>query len=289
MPEDLLYKAEKVYRLKMDYTPSLICKLTSFMRTQPDFFIGGVQKGGTTSLYYSLIQHPQIIAGKTKETFYYGTTPHYEKGLGYYKQFFGTGLQKSFKKMSVGKKVLTVDGSTNTFDSKEAPQRILKDNPDAKMIFIFRNPVDRAYSHYKMAVKLGWEQADFEKALELEEKRIADGTTHPLSVPNHNFAYQRLGYKARGLYAPTLKHWLKEFPEKNIFMTSSDEFFANPPVVFDNLCGFLGIETKVKVKFEKLNEGSSGKMNAQTQKYLQEYFKPHNEELFRLLNKKFDW
>ena len=83
MREDLLYNPEKVYRLQMDYTPPLICKLSSFLRTEPNFFIGGVQKGGTTSLYYSLIQHPQIIAAKTKETFYYGTAPHYQKGLSY--------------------------------------------------------------------------------------------------------------------------------------------------------------------------------------------------------------
>jgi hypothetical protein len=287
--DDLFYNPEKVYNRVSGFKSTLFSKLTPDFRCLPDFFIGGAQKGGTTSLYDAIIQHPQIIPAKTKETFYYGTTPEHEKGLLHYRQFFTSSVYKQYKQWQTGKTVFTLDASTNTLDSKEAPARILKDNPKAKLIFMLRNPTERAYSHYKMAVKMGWELADFETALELEEKRIIEGTKHVLSHPRHNYAYQRLGYRARGNYASLLQHWLKEFPRENILITSSEIFFENPIEVYNSICGFLGIDSDVKVNFGKLNEGSSEKMNLETWNKLNEFYKPYNEALFKLLNQRFNW
>ena len=286
---DLLYNPEKVYKRTTDYAPPLISKLTAFTRIMPDFFIGGIQKGGTTSLYYALIQHPQIIPGKTKEMFYYGVTPAYKKGNLYYKQHFGTVLYKTFRQLSTRKKMLTLDASTNTFDSKEAPSRILKDNPDAKIIFIFRNPVERAFSHYKMACKMGWESADFETALKLEESRISDGTKHPLSDPEHNYAYQRLGYRSRGMYAERLKVWFSEFPKDHIMIVSSENFFNDPVSVFAAICRFIGVKQAGNVDFKKMNEGGSDTMAAETRRMLRDFYKPHNEAFFSMINDRFNW
>jgi hypothetical protein len=286
---NLLYNPEKVYKRTTDYTPPLISKLTAFMRIMPDFFIGGIQKGGTTSLYYSLIQHAQIIPGKTKEMFYYGVTPNYQKGTLYYKQHFGTGLYKTFTQLRTGKKMFTVDASTNTFDSKEAPSRILQDKPNAKIIFIFRDPVERAYSHYKMARRMGWESADFETALKLEESRIIDGTKHPLSDPLHNYAYQRLGYRSRGMYAVHLKRWLDEFPNDQIMIINSESFFNDPENILASICKFIGVDEAKNIDFKKMNEGSSDAMLPETRQMLKDFFKPHNEAFFSMINERFNW
>lgn len=284
----LMYNPEKIYNGNIEVMPSLFSRLTPFMRCMPDFFIGGAQKGGTTSLYYSIIQHPQIIPSKNKEIFYYGTTPNYEKGIMYYRHFFASTIYKKYREFKTGKHALCLDASTNTLDSAEAPKRILKDNPNAKVVFILRNPSERAYSHYKMAVKRGWDFADFEKALELEEQRIADGKTHPLSHPKHNYAYQRLGYKSRSIYVKHLKNWFADFPNKNLMVISSEAFFKTPDELFQSVCSFLEIDD-APVKFEKLNEGNSEKMKPETRQQLDAFFKPYNEALFQLLNKQFDW
>ena len=286
---NLLYNAKEVYKADVDFlNPSTLARITSFLRITPDFFLGGVQKGGTTSLYAALCQHPQIIPAKFKEVFYYGNSSNYKNGLSYYKQFFATSRYKKSLEGKIGKHALTLDASTNTFDSKEAPGRILKDNPDAKIIFILRNPGDRAFSHYKMGVQREWELADFEKALELEEKRIEDGKTNSLSDKNHNYAYYRLGYKSRGIYVEYLKNWMSIFPNKNILVISSEEFLKNEEQTYKTVCEFLKIDV-IKIKSEKLNEGPSGKMKTETKKMLNDFYKPYNEELFKLLNKKFDW
>lgn len=287
---DLLYNTKELYKSDLDLLNlSAFCRATSFLRITPDFFLGGAQKGGTTSLYAALTQHPQIIPGKFKEVFYYGNSDNYRKGLSHYKQFFATAYHKTVKQSNLSKRVLAIDASTNTFESTEAPKRILKDNPSAKVIFILRNPVERAYSHYKMSHKRGWDLASFEKALELEEARIEDGKKQSVNYSGHNYAFQRLGYKSRGLYVNYLKNWYKEFPKENILVVSSERFFANPQQVFDSICEFLWIETAVKVNFDKMNEGSGEKMDTKTRESLQNYFKPYNEELFTLLNTRYDW
>jgi hypothetical protein len=289
MPQDhLLYDPEKVYS-KIDYSTSILARLTSFSRMMPDIFIGGVQKGGTSSLYYAMVQHPQIIPGKRKEIFYYNITPNYGKGLSYYKQFFGTSLYKTFKTISGGKPVHTIDATTHMLDCKEAPSRILNDVLNAKMIFILRDPSERAFSQYKMSVKKGFEKTSFENALKLEEERIKDGLTHVLADPKHNYAYQRLAYRSKGLYADHLKYWFNNFPKENIHVINAEEFYKAPSSVYKELCRFLDIDENISVKFEKKNEGKEGTMDPKTKAALQEFYKPHNEELYKLLNKRYDW
>lgn len=287
---DLLYDAKTLYRSNLhELGMSGFCKLTSFLRITPDFFIGGVQKGGTTSLYAALVQHPQIIRAKFKEVFYYGNSDNYEKGLGHYKQFFATSFHKNSLERKLGKRALTLDATTNIFESREAPGRILNDNPKAKIIFILRNPAERAFSQYKMSKKKGWEKATFEQALELEEARIADGLKRANDFHGHNYAFQRLGYKSRGQYVNYMKNWFAEFPKENILVLNSECFFQNPSAAFENICDFLEIDNKVNVKFDKLNEGSKGQMEEKTKIYLEDYFKPYNEELFTLLKTRYDW
>src|SRR5438874_9358033 len=155
MPQDLLYDPHKVYS-KIDYGTSILARPFPFARTLPDLFIGGVQKGGTPYLYFALIQQPQIIPAKMKEIFYYNITTNYEKGPAYYKQFFATSFYRNSKEKKTGKIQLTPDATTHTLDCAEAPGRILKDNPNAKMIFVLCEPAERDFSQYRMAVKLGF-------------------------------------------------------------------------------------------------------------------------------------
>jgi hypothetical protein len=284
MPNALLYNPEKVFRQTKAKMPSLFCRTTGFLRIMPDFFLVGVQKGGTTSLFDALYQHPQIIANKTKEMFYYGNSINYKSGKNYYKQFFATEYHKKSVEKKLGKPCFAIDASTDSFDSKEAPARIFADNKNARIVVFLRDPVERAFSQYKFSVKLGFETADFEKALELENQRIAEQVGK-----EHNYAFQRLGYRSRGMYAEYLENWYKVFDKKNIFVESSEAFFKDPQAVYDQLIDFLGLEKKEKVDFKKLNEGSLEKMSPATRTMLSEFYKPHNKKLFEIIGTSYDW
>ena len=133
--------------------------MTSPLRKLPDFVIIGAAKSGTTSLYDFMTKHPRIEPAYTKEPFYFSSPERLS--LLYYKTNF-----------PILTKQLTGEASTGYLSSLEAPARMKTVIPDAKMIAILRNPVDRAYSHYHFAHGRNVEtSATFEEALELEESR----------------------------------------------------------------------------------------------------------------------
>jgi len=104
-------------------------RLTNYIRALPNFLIIGVPRGGTTSLFNYLIQHPLINPPLWKEVDFFGT--NFNKGIQWYKSFFP--LRK--------KGYLTGEASPNYLYHKLAPRRISETIPKAKIIALLRNPV----------------------------------------------------------------------------------------------------------------------------------------------------
>ncbi len=147
--------------------------------TLPNFLIIGAAKSGTTSLYVYLMQHPEIYMSPVKEThfFSFDSESKMTKGPGdpihkaitdfneYQALFDGVTDEKA-----IG------EASTSYLYRPEAPGRIHKILPDAKLIAILRNPADRAFSAYMHVVRDERETAkDFAEALSYEENRKAAG------------------------------------------------------------------------------------------------------------------
>lgn len=104
----------------------------------PNFLIVGAARAGTTSLYYYLKQHPDVFMSPKKEIDFFDVDKNFEKGLDWYERYFeGYTGQKAIGEASPLYMYL-----------EKVPKRIAKVIPDVKLIFILRNPVDRAYSHY---------------------------------------------------------------------------------------------------------------------------------------------
>ena len=91
-------QAEGVYR-----------QLTSSLRLLPDFLIIGAQKGGTTSLYNYLIEHPNILAARKKEVHFFDQ--HSQRGVSWYRSHFATTTHKQYLEQVQQGKVLTGEGS----------------------------------------------------------------------------------------------------------------------------------------------------------------------------------
>jgi len=160
----------------------------------PSFIIPGPPKSGTTSLQFYLDKHPEIFV--TGETHFFSS--NYDKGIEWYKNFF-----RNVTERVVGEK------SPSYFFHPEAPKRIKKHIPNTKLIFIFRNPVDRAYSHYWHEARAARENAPFEKAIkrELDQK-----------VGNDNLKYLEIGK-----YILHLKRWKKYFQKSQMFFLTLEE------------------------------------------------------------------
>ena len=108
-------------------------------RCLPDYLLIGAQKCGTTSLYNYLVSHPEVRRCLRKEVGYFDQ--HFDRGLAWYLAHFP---MKSF----VGFQQVTGEATPDYYYSPQAPQRAHLVMPQAKLIILLRNPVDRAHSQY---------------------------------------------------------------------------------------------------------------------------------------------
>jgi hypothetical protein len=112
----------------------------------PNFFICGAPKAGTTALYHYLRDHPDIFLPDKKETQFFSARTHYQKGVDW---FIETYYSAWDGESAVG------EASPQTMASREAPYRIARHSPDAKLIFLLRDPGERLFSHYHYEVQNG--------------------------------------------------------------------------------------------------------------------------------------
>ncbi len=181
----------------------------------PDFIIGGAQKSGTTTLIRQLRKHPQIYAPKD-ELHFFSSVEEDEKGAlehgiqWYKKQFPDNGLVKGEK-------------TPNYLFNQNVPKRIHKIVPDVKLIFILRDPVQRAYSQYWMQYRnKGYiENATFEDAIRR----------------------QNCEYIERGIYWEQLKRYKYLFDDEQIQIFILKELKNNPYSVYERIYNFLDVKT----------------------------------------------
>ena len=123
-------------------TQLFLRSLTGHWRMLPAFLIIGVQKGGTTSLYNYLIQHPHIAPALEKELRFFDYKFH--KGLAWYQAHFPLIAYARFVQQVYQRALITGEASPNYLFDPRAPQRVAHTLPDVKLIVLLRNPVARA-------------------------------------------------------------------------------------------------------------------------------------------------
>lgn len=257
-------------------------RLTTSLRTMPDFLVIGVMKGGTTSLFNYLSRHPQVNPPFRKEIKFFDI--HYPQGLGWYRAHFPLR-----RKMVAG--TLTGEATPYYIFHPLAAQRIAKTLPQIKLITLLRNPVDRAFSHYNHMVRVGREPLSFGEALAQEEGRLSGEVEKITADPAYStFMHLHYSYKARGRYAEQLKQWFELFPRESMLILSSEELYTSPATAYQKAIAFLGLPLKEPEKYKVFKQGTyKGGMKPEIREELVDYFRPYNQQLFDLLGMKFDW
>ena len=212
----------------------------------PNFLIVGAPKAGTTSLYRYLQQHPQIYMSPVKEPYFFafdGEQLDFQ-GPGDSEKKYITNVD-SYEALFESKsdEVAIGEASPGYLASTSAPERIRKYIPDAKMIAILRDPVERAYSQYLSLVFQNLEPiTDFAQAMRAEETRI-----RAKWLP-------RWRYRQRGFYGKQLKRYLHLFDQRQIRVYLYEDFRSDPLSVVQDVSRFLGVdETFVPNMSEKHN------------------------------------
>jgi hypothetical protein len=259
----------------------LFHRVSSPLRVLPDFVIIGTMKGGTTSMFQYLAQHPQVHPPFRKEIKFFDI--HYAKGLGWYRSHFPLWL-----KMKDG--ALTGEATPYYLFHPLAAERMAKVLPKVKLILMLRNPVDRTYSHFNHMVRVGREPLHFDKAIAAESERLAGEAERIVANPNYStFMHGHYSYLARSRYAEQLPRWLEAFPREQMLILPSEEQTTSPAAAFQKVLDFLGLDAWQPQSFDIFKQGNYGKMPSAAHKKLVNYFRPYNQQLYDLLGMKFDW
>ena len=255
--------------------------MTNQLRVLPDFVVIGSTKSGTTSLHYYLIQHPGIISERNVHFFEYMQTNSIE----WYRAYFPTKAYKNFKKLTVGEQTATY------LFHPLIPKRIHTTIPNAKLIVVLRNPVDRAYSNYKHQVREGIEKRTFEEAIKSELKRIEICKNNSeYKINNDDFSNHVIfSYLRHGIYVDFIKAWMEFFTKEQFLILPTYDLNNNRAKFLKQVFDYLNVQNFEIKDVERQNVGEYKKLDKSMRKFLVDYYRPHNERLFKLLEKNFDW
>lgn len=200
----------------------------------PNTFIIGVQKAGTTSLHDWLAQHPDVYGpGEFKDVDYFGDPEKSEDVRARFDRDYD----------ACGGESVLLHTQVNYILFSSTLARIKRYVPSARLIVVFRNPVDRAISAYNYYRKLNQESRPIEKALIYEPQGRME-----YSKKNCDFAYIE-----HGLYGRQLENVLNYFDPKQVHVIDFKKLKDNPAQVVGSVFHFLGIDENFHPKFRRKN------------------------------------
>lgn len=246
----------------------------------PGFLIAGAERCGTTSLWEALKQHPAVFSAllPRKELHYFDY--QYGHGLAWYQCHFPLRAQASLAARGSGASPVAFEASPYYMFHPLAPERIGRDLPGVKLLVMLRDPVSRAYSAHVMRVGRGFETEPFERALELEDSRLAGEVERLIADPDYvSYNHRHFAYRGRGHYADQLEHLERVFGRDRICVIDSADFFTDPAAVYDRVLHFLGVPRHGYPDFDRPTTRSRPEMPASVRAALEEHFRPHNERL----------
>lgn len=240
----------------------------------PDFLGIGTMKSGTSWTWRQLKKHPEVgsprMKGRRVKEFHF-----FDKIRIPYKTYLSKFGR--LKQEKVG------EFTPNYFACPYAPKMIQSLLPEVKLFTIFRNPVDRAFSHYKDHLFKG---------------KVPEGTTF-LDAFNEDHPKRELKFysiKAKGMYADLLENWRRFFGEDRLKVFFYDDLVADNVSFLKEVYKWVGVdpdfvpeeyEKKVLKKYNRHYDEM--KMSAEDRAQLVEFYTPQVRKLSRLTGRKLEW
>ena len=296
----LRYKERMISGLKSRLHPKEVFLLENELRAKewkaagepepevlPSFVIIGAQKSGTTFLYNLLTRHPNVEGTFEKEVHYFDR--YFYKGIEWYRSQF------PMPKRNEKRKFITGETTPDYLFHPHAAKRMAKVVPQARLIVLLRNPVDRAYSHYHHNLtRKGRETLGFEEAIEAEEVRLRGEMDKMLENEHYtSYRYRHFSYLYKGIYVDHLLRWSKFFSEDQMLVLKSEDFYEHTSETLKLILDFLSLpgwqpEPSLLQTVPK-RQNSYPQMAPATRQRLEEYFEPHNRRLYEYLGVDFGW
>lgn len=190
-------------------------------RLLPSFFVIGPPRTGSTWLHEVLNPHT-LLPNPSKETRFFDT--HFHRGLQWYVAHF----KDADKQRKIGEVAPTY------FASSAARERMAEVVPAAKIVCVFRHPVERLVSLYRLKRAYGLIPWNFDEALERDEELMESGK-----------------------YASNLKLWQRSFGANRVMVGLYDDLRENPQAFVDNLVDFVGVPRFKLPKFGRVHDSEN--------------------------------
>lgn len=200
------------------------------VRRFPDFLGIGAQKGGTTSLHRLLETHPGVFLPPEKEVHYF--SKRFALGPDWYAARFAAACSRQ----------RCGEITPYYLFHPEAPGRIHALLPEARLIVLLRDPVERALSQYFHSRRLGLEPLGLEEALAAEAQRLA-GAEAVLAAPEgRHLSHQEHSYLSRSRYEGQLAAYERLFGADQLLVLRSEDLFTSPETLWQQVQRFLALE-----------------------------------------------
>lgn len=195
----------------------------------PNFFIVGAAKAGTTSLHEYLKNVPGIYMSPYKEPHYFAPNVVPSR---YYKKI---QKEEDYVRLfeHVENEIAIGESSVSYLWDRESPKLIKNASPNAKIIMILRNPIERAYSHYLHHSRVGYDSVDFYEAI----KRDYQKKNKLWQIPDL--------YVYPGLYYEQVKRFLDAFGPESVKILIFEEFIKDTVGKVKEVMQFLGVNSEV--------------------------------------------
>lgn len=251
-------------------------------RGEPHFLIVGAEKAGTTSLHDYINQHPEVAESHRKEIQYFSR--YFYRSYDWYRAHFPLRARLTDK--------ICGEASPYYLFHPYAAERIHGTLPEVRIIMLLREPVARSVSQYQHEVSKGRERLSIAEAFRAEESRTAgelERMRSPLYLP---FNHEHFSYKRKSEYCEQVNRYLRVFPREQLLILQSEEFFENSAQVIRQVFDFLGIDPDYvpsNLSPSNVSRRKKTELPDDLRTELVEHFSENNEELYRLLGRRFDW
>ncbi|MFN8096794.1 MAG: sulfotransferase [Dermatophilaceae bacterium] len=274
--------------------------LSAPLRPDPDFLLIGAKRGGTTSAYFHVLSHPDVLplfpsarllpkGRDTKGTSFF--TTNYHLGSVWYASHFPSRAQRLIHQRRSGHAGIAGEASPYYLYHPLAADRVHAHVPDARLLIALRDPIDRAHSAWREQTRNGVEKLSFEDALDAEEARLGSEAQRLVAEPGYiSFSHEFQSYAAQSRYAESLARWFALFPREHIHVWASEDYYTAPNETVRAITAFLGLDPERLPAIEqRLNAAPKTDMEPATRDRLRRYFADDVAETSRLLGRAMPW
>lgn len=265
---------------------------TAARRPGPDLLVVGAKRGGTTSLWRYLDGHPGMLptfprAEHIKGTYFFDEEWH--RGERWYRSHFPTTGRRALAARRLGYRPATFEASPYYLFHPHAPARAHQVVPDALVVALLRNPVERAFSHWKER-RNHTEDLPFAAAVAAEAERTAGEEEAMIADPSYrSFAHRHQTYVAQGRYAHMLERWFAAYGRDQVLVAAAEDFYADPQAFADQVTDRLHLPRHDLGRPKPFNAEPSADMDGDVRRLLVEELAGDVEAVEHLLGRSMPW